>query len=123
MSMNPRHAAALALVGWYLMMPPALPDETPNPKAPLSQWDQVNEFDTAAACHKAFNDQNVLAEKALDQVKQQMDSLPSSIMQSKRPFSELEPELYQADRRASIFAVNAAVSQCIATDDPRLKGK
>jgi hypothetical protein len=37
--MNPRHAAALALVGWYLMFPPTSRDyPTGNVDAPLTQW-------------------------------------------------------------------------------------
>ena len=35
--MNVRHAAALALVGWYLMIPPFGTHE-PNLTAPLYQW-------------------------------------------------------------------------------------
>ena len=37
--MNLRHAAALTLVGWYLMMPPTGRDyPLGNVDAPLSQW-------------------------------------------------------------------------------------
>ena len=37
--MKPRHAAALALVGWYLMMPPTGRDyPMGNVDAPLTQW-------------------------------------------------------------------------------------
>lgn len=37
--MKPRHAAAIALVGWYLMMPPTGRDyPMGNLDAPLSQW-------------------------------------------------------------------------------------
>jgi len=117
--MKPRHAAALALVGWYLMVPPphtvlqgvgegapliARPAgeegpsivqeevEVPNPKAPLSQWSKEASFDTAKEC------------------------------EAKR----------KANRRAYAgfyrglrdYALTAAVSaQCVATDDPRLKEK
>ena len=48
--MNLRHAAALALVGWYLMSPPIQAfKESPVPElsAPLSQWTSVSAFDTA----------------------------------------------------------------------------
>jgi hypothetical protein len=40
--MNPRHAAARALVGWYLM--------TAQPYAPLSQWRIVGTYDHASDC-------------------------------------------------------------------------
>ena len=87
--MNPRHAAALALVGWYLMAPPPFP-HAKSPFAlddtrPLAQWKLINSFDTAAAC-KARS---------------------TSIRDS------------PVDAVAAIG--NAA--QCIASDDPRLKGK
>ena len=37
--MKPRHAAAFALVGWYLMLPPTGRDyPTGNVDAPLTQW-------------------------------------------------------------------------------------
>src|SRR5271155_5503786 len=41
MSMNLRHAAALALVGWYLMVPPVVCEKgkcTAELNAPFSQW-------------------------------------------------------------------------------------
>ncbi len=43
--MNLRHAAALALVGWYLMVPP--PD---HPDAPLALWTHPLRYDTAEEC-------------------------------------------------------------------------
>jgi hypothetical protein len=45
--MKPRHAAALALVGWYLMMPHRPGDRS----EPFSQWYQSHEFDTDAECN------------------------------------------------------------------------
>ena len=43
--MKPRHAAALALVGWYLMVPP--PD---NLTAPISAWEVAASYDTGKHC-------------------------------------------------------------------------
>ena len=49
--MNPRHAAALALVGWCLVLPPASESFTfINSKAPLSQWTLDGQFDSAQNC-------------------------------------------------------------------------
>ena len=56
--MNFGHATALALVGWYLMVPPPMrlsdghidPDEIPDLNAPLPQWSNLRSFDTAADC-------------------------------------------------------------------------
>ena len=53
--MKPRHAAALALVGWYLLAPPVT--KVPASKllkwsdaAPLSSWLELNAYDTAKDC-------------------------------------------------------------------------
>ena len=51
-NMNPRHGAALALVGWYLMMPPVNP--TTNIEitdAPISKWIIDSSHDSAKDCH------------------------------------------------------------------------
>ncbi|MGH7924909.1 MAG: hypothetical protein ACREQH_10010 [Candidatus Binatus sp.] len=46
------HAAAFALVGWYLMLPPALPHDPDkvDESAPLSQWDLMQKFDSESQC-------------------------------------------------------------------------
>ena len=43
-----RDAAALALVGWYLMMPPKLDNGPPN-----KQWSILQSFDTGKECERA----------------------------------------------------------------------
>ena len=49
--MNLRRAAALALVGWSLIMPPLSDNRQMVEKnAPLSRWDTIGTYDTAAAC-------------------------------------------------------------------------
>ncbi len=51
--MNLRHAAALALVGWYLMVPPEPPpDGMSDPSTPLSRWHTIGSFDCAQACER-----------------------------------------------------------------------
>ncbi len=42
---KPRHAAALALVGWYLMSPPPK-----GSTVPLAKWTYIGSFDTAVQC-------------------------------------------------------------------------
>jgi hypothetical protein len=62
--MKLRHAAALALVGWYLITPPIGEDKTGNAipgtmntTAPLSVWLAMNTvFDSLAECKKAQRD-------------------------------------------------------------------
>jgi hypothetical protein len=51
-----QHAAALALVGWYLLVPPhptTDPTKKSDPSAPLTAWTQIWVFDSASECQKA----------------------------------------------------------------------
>lgn len=51
-TVKPRHAAALALVGWYLMTPPT-PNNDPDQfsaNAPLSSWVQVGSYNSLEDC-------------------------------------------------------------------------
>jgi hypothetical protein len=49
--MKPRHAAALALVGWYLLYPRwNAKKATLDPGLPLYRWYQVATFDSSADC-------------------------------------------------------------------------
>jgi hypothetical protein len=61
--MKLRHAAALALVGWYLMSPPHLhwngQHVTFSLDAPLREWKVVQPFDEAWKCDKRLM-QNVV---------------------------------------------------------------
>jgi hypothetical protein len=84
---KPRRAAALALVGWYLMLPLVRDGKVRD--IPISEWVHIDSFDTAAECRD-----NGLQQLAL--VKRR--GLP-------------------ADRITAFTAF-----ECIATDDPRLKG-
>jgi hypothetical protein len=58
MEMKLRHAAALALVGWYLMTPPITGDMKEvwiNYKAPLDEWTIIGErFDSKEGCMEAL---------------------------------------------------------------------
>jgi hypothetical protein len=100
---NLHHAAALALVGWYLMCPPlqspcwpgvetlrelfgkgpgACEDLFPNYDATLSQWQESGQFDRIDECHDVALAKN--------------EDVPLA---------------------------NQIQCRCIATDDPRLKEK
>ena len=51
--MKLRHAAALALVGWYLMGPPRLDGPANfNIHAPLTQWTVIEKYDDSGACER-----------------------------------------------------------------------
>jgi hypothetical protein len=103
--MKPRHAAALALVGWYLMTPPCRPVSHWNngeqaggvcfmdPKTPLRESVRVSdtkEFEYKTECQRAISD-GCHSEVEADGTK------------------SLEGDLCGAD--------------CLAADDPRLKKK
>lgn len=110
--MNLRHAATLALVGWYLMGPPILhPDENSKMlglEAPLSLWETIDEFDSIKACkdERFRTEQNgFILEKETDTER------------AKNPVTGMTPE--QMHSRA----IELTLVRCVASDDPRLKEK
>ena len=54
--MKPRHAAALALVGWYLIGPPlkAGKPSVVDWNAPVSKWLPISFFDTETDCQNTI---------------------------------------------------------------------
>ena len=101
-----RHAAALALVGWYLMVPPtrwslseppsvARNSTTMDPSDPLSKWVVIASFDSASKCE---------------------DEKITFWRKSEADLDSVDP-----DRR--VWAEAAREARCLATDDPRLKEK
>jgi hypothetical protein len=110
MSMSPRHAAALALVGWYLMVPPIAP---PDPGTDLKYWSNEGSFDTAAECRAASDE---LVYKFGHMSNKDWKSWDDGY------FAHYHTHL---DRAWTLdhFKGLAVASQCIATDDPRLKEK
>lgn len=93
--MNLRHAAVLALVGWYLMTPPAHSVQLSGggvawiKSPPLTKWTIQGSFDKATECTD------------------QRNRLTSSAIEDSKTSSEGRAEWMMA--------------KCIATDDPRLK--
>ncbi len=98
--MKPRHAAALALVGWYLMVPPIGLDGMPDAKAPLSRWTigLMGSYDTARACK--------------DRKLKDLDAAAD--------YGKKHPELWD-DPATRKMKDSRWEEQCIASDDPRLK--
>jgi hypothetical protein len=101
--MKPRHAAALALVGWYLMVPPITSSwpVTYDTSAPLSKWKQGGSFDTAKECNEEKEKTAMLLLQSAQN--------PNGTAENKQKFMQ--------SMSAMLYAL-----QCIATDDPRLKG-
>ena len=95
--MKPRYGTALALVGWYLMVPPpVLRSSLPvDLGAPLSEWRLFSARDSAAEC-----EQELVAFYKV--AKTELIANP-------------------ADQRDRIQFYQLENSQCVASDDPRLK--
>jgi hypothetical protein len=92
--MKLRHAAALALVGWYLMAPP-LSLGQPETNAPLSEWAVTGSLDTAEEC----------------------GTVKTQVVQM--AISKFTADSSEHNRS---LVDEAKASLCISTDDPRLKG-
>jgi hypothetical protein len=101
MSMKPRHSAALALVGWYLMAPPF--DRvtlTFRNDVPVSEWDNLDavhlhwegEFDSKNECEE-FKKTQTLA-----------------FLLNPESGDGVQPQQFM-------------LGECIASNDPRLLGK
>lgn len=109
--MKPRHAAALASIGWYLMVPPVarrMPLLLETNK-PLSQWETRQSFDTAEECkdaqHKIRGYLNAATDRGFKEAGSQKAYLADPVVQM----------LWEEQGKIQ-------TSKCIATDDPRLMG-
>jgi hypothetical protein len=105
-NLKSRHFAALAFVGWYLMMPP---DSTRilhdvDAEVPLSHWIAVVSFDTEEHCEKALTG---IQNDEQDPIT--LDQTGKLARYQKKP-----PDVALGKARA----INAA---CVASDDFRLK--
>lgn len=107
--MNLHHAAALALVGWYLMVPPTLAETSCS-----GIFSTLDRWMNKAAHDKACEDQ-------------------SKIVNSKAPISEWHEFMFFESlaecealrQRGSALRPSDPLfsAQCIASDDPRVKQK
>jgi len=95
--MNLRHAAALALVGWYLMVPPldSANMTQVNAGALLSEWHSMKSYSSKKDCEKERDEKRAAGARGLH-----------SPSQTKR-----------------VMATALSSAQCVASDDPRLKEK
>ena len=94
--MKPCHVAALALVGWYLTMPPVIPDtHRVNRDAPFSQWKIAHKFPQSAGCENAKTRARAAGLAA----------------QAEFPKKHANPDLTCVRRAA----------ECVEDNDPRLK--
>jgi|HubBroStandDraft_2_1064218.scaffolds.fasta_scaffold17658_3 hypothetical protein len=91
--MKPYNAAALALVGWYLMVPPRSDLDSYF----VYQWFQVGSFDSASACEQG---RRMMINRFMGDIQK-------------------DPSNTAAIHGFDAFYY----SQCLAGDDPRLEGK
>jgi hypothetical protein len=114
-----RHAAALALVVWYMIIPPASgiwrPGYRTNPTAPLSKWYFYNESWTRAAWSPA-------------------DRAHAKEFDSKAACEATKEKVYPAHppiprtagggmtERIETYREFGSHTICLASDDPRLNG-
>jgi hypothetical protein len=107
--MTLRHAAALALVGWYLLIPPVFSPMGDHPRAfndlnaSLNRWDIQASFESDTSCEK--EKERIRNEAPL-----------------RLKFAHEHPA---QDQNGNIVAVAEAWqrAECIASDDARLKEK
>ena len=100
-----RHAASLALVGWYLMVPPILTPKDDQPyldeKIEYRSWKIIHTFATQDDC-----------ESVRDHVAKYARRGEVTIFPNYVPMRDTGLSLAQEEDM-----------ECIATDDPRLKEK
>ena len=95
--MKPSHAAALAVVGWYLMVPPFSENPSSLKNVPLSKW----------SIYKRYS--------ALDECRYARSDITAGWLQD--PLTDF------VQRFGNNFKSFFARAQCIETDDRRLKEK
>jgi hypothetical protein len=105
--MKSRHAAALALVGWFLMVPPWATDMKTQPQTIVKR---TGAFSAQADCARERLRRLGLASQTLAEL---------TVPRSHRAQSELTPDVIEPDETARAFAWSVLASRCIASDDPR----
>lgn len=112
------HAAVPVLVGWYLLMMPASNlRESTSEIPPLRKWELVRSFDSADGCtanmYQIRREQwAALAKYGIHTV----DEIDTVLADHRKPPPESEVT-------AIIECTRKLTSECIASDDPRLKEK
>lgn len=112
------HVAALSLVGFYLMMPPIgrKGDGRIDIKgdAPISQWTVVKAFDSASDC-ETWRDAE--AKLVVENMYKAADETQPRVQSDAKPDTE---QLLRENPGMEMPYVITTLTQCIASDDPRL---
>ncbi|HWJ40630.1 MAG TPA: hypothetical protein VNT29_05835, partial [Candidatus Limnocylindrales bacterium] len=103
-----RHAAAFALVGWYMMVPPpALFDEAHRGSlAHLSMWEVRGGYASAADCEKAMT-------KAKSEMLRKLQDDLDTAARTDANLADRASYPYEAVRLA----------RCVSADDTHIKGR
>jgi|SRR5882757_4447660 len=110
--MKPRHAAALAIVGWYLIQP-HLRGQQADTSVPLSHWSFYNERKQPDPNGKKLTREYALVFRSEQECRQKI----SSELTFRK---KLARTVRWEDCPSCLEIWEKAV--CIADDDPRLKG-
>jgi|HubBroStandDraft_6_1064221.scaffolds.fasta_scaffold220440_2 hypothetical protein len=106
--MKSRHAAAFALVGWYLMVPPLTSpgSEKYDTQAPLSRWQMLARFDSTAEC-------------TARQTQLMRDAAIASLSPQELRSRGITTKEYDAAKSRAFAEIG--MYRCVSSDDPRLK--
>ena len=120
-TMNARHVAALALVGWYLMVPPDVFNQrwTIDQDAPLSKWQMNGSFDSAQNCQR---EAMLQSEQDRKQARKDRKLVTASDFSAALHSARSDADIGDADFALMSFLTwqQSIYAACIATDDPRL---
>jgi hypothetical protein len=105
--MKHRHAAALAIVAWYLMIPPINAHNKVDAHAPMSKWKRGVSFDSEKECDESLKD--AIANPMTDAEYRAAEK--ATLKAKMHPLSQSEMKKRTAE------------SVCVSANDPRLKAK
>jgi hypothetical protein len=99
------------------MLPNPLLDGSPDTNAPLAAWTQSGIYDRAADCEQARLKLIQRTKQQLSRFEKQIDAWP----QNGPPTTEAATALYTKYNDIKAGAMRALFSQCVPSDDPRLR--
>ena len=108
------HAAAVALVAWYLMVPPISDRAMVQLDRPLSEWQQDGVFDAASDCQRA-KDKEIICDAAIQR------GTAEEIDRACEFHAGTKSRTDDVMRLAAHLRIERYThAQCLATDDPHL---
>ena len=103
--MKLHHTFAIALLAWLLLAPPQLGDNGAAVKAlPLSKWDQMGSYNSAAECNA---DRESFIKQDQKEYKLSLGPHPT-------------PSAFDAAAPAPPTTLKSTTALCVSDDDPRL---